>query len=281
MIVELRLNDEDSKTVIRAKPPKGGPGGPGGPKFSLNSTRLQIAVTLSQVRELKAADGTIYPPFGPRKTQGAWQELMDLFSQFEYDGMAYDLYIPEGYDPSQKYPLVLFIPDATGGDHPLICLEQGNGAVNFASWRDQKLHLSFVLAVQYSLDGPLTRDDFTVNEQGVRQILGVLDHVLESFSIDRNKVYTTGQSMGCMTSCELNIRRNGAKRGPNRPLLLDRLVEDAARDGHHIRYPVFEGDFVVPDGETANGRTNHMSTWPVVYAIDKLRDWLFTQTKEG
>lgn len=194
-----------------------------------------------------------------------------------------------------------------------------------------------MLAVQYSLDGPLTRDDFTVNEQGVQQILGVLDHVMETYSIDQNQVYTTGQSMGCMTSCELNIRRpelfaasllvagqwapekmgklahknfwilvsehdekafpgmnaitasmeqNGgkvgryywnAKAGKD---ALDCAVEQAAEEDYHLRYTVFEGDSVVPEGEVANGRTNHMSTWPVVYAIDALRDWLFTQKKE-
>lgn len=263
---------------------------------------------------------------------------MDRFQQFQFGGMDYDLYIPKNLDPAKRYPLVLFIPDATGGgNRPLICIEQGNGAVNFASDRDQEKHPSFVLSVQYSLDGPLTRDDFTVNEQGVQQILGVLDHVLETYPIDRNRVYTTGQSMGCMTSCELNIRRpelfaasllvagqwdpekmgklahknfwilvsehdekafpgmnaitaamekNGGKVGryywnaKAGKEALDHAVEQAAGEDFHLRYTVFEGDTVVPEGEVANGRTNHMSTWPVVYAIDALRDWLFTQKKE-
>lgn len=364
VIVTLSEKDADCKTVVRAKPggpggpgkpggpggpggfgrPGGpgshrGPGGPGGPKFSLNSKRREIVLTVSQVRDLKAADGSVLPAFPERETQGAWQEVIDRFRQFQHGGMYYDLYIPENYDSAKKYPLVMFIPDATGGgDHPLICLEQGNGAVNFARERDQEKHPSFVLGIQYSLEGPLTRDDFSVNEQGIQQILGVLDHVLDTYSIDRDRVYTTGQSMGCMTSCELNIRRpdlfaasllvagqwdpekmgklyrknfwilvsehdekafpgmnaitaamerNGGKVG--RYLwnakagkeALNLAVAQAAAEDCNLRYTVFEGDTVVPEEEEANGRSNHMSTWPVVYGIDALRDWLFTQVKKG
>ena len=249
--------------------------------------------------------------------------------------MKYNLFVPENYDPEKKYPLVLFIPDATGGgSHPRICIEQGNGAVNFASPRDQAKHPCFVLSVQYDLEGPLTRDDFTVNELGVTQILSVLDHVLAKWPIDLARVYTTGQSMGCMTSCELNIRRpdlfaasllvagqwdpekmgklsgknfwilvsehdekafpgmnaivaaferNGGEVGKYRwnakadAAILNHNVEEAAKEPYHLRYTVFEGDSVVPEGVRADGRSNHMSTWPVVYAIDALRDWLLEQ----
>lgn len=342
VIVKLSPEDEGCETLIRPGPPKHGPGGPSGPKFGspgfkMESRRREIVLTVSQTEDLRAADGTVLPAFEARRTEGVWQELVDRFRQFQYGGMDYVLYIPKDYDPGKKYPLVLFIPDATGsGQHPLICIEQGCGAVNFARERDQEKHPSFVLSVQYGLEGLLTRDDFTVNEAGIQQILGVLDHVLETWSIDRDRVYTTGQSMGCMSSCELNIRRpdlfaasllvagqwdpekmgrlhhknfwilvseHDAKAFPGMNAVvgamernggvvgryvwnakagkdaLNRAVEQAAAEDVHLRYTVFEGDSVVPEGKDLNPGANHMNTWPVVYEIEALRDWLFTQKK--
>lgn len=306
---------------------------------SLNSKRREIFLTVSQIKELTAVSGKVFPTFQRQKTTGIWQEIIDNFQQFQWEGMDYDLYIPRDYDPAGTYPLVMFIPDATGGGKdPLICLEQGNGAVNFAKERDQKKHPAFVLGIQYGLEEPLTRDDFTVNEEGIRQIFAVLDHVISTYSIDRDRIYTTGQSMGCMASCELNIRRpdffaasllvagqwdpekmgrlyrnnfwilvsehdakafpgmnavtaameaNGGRAGryfwnaKAGKKVLEEAVKRAAAEDCNLRYTVFEGDTVVPDGKEANPGSNHMSTWPVVYGIDALRDWLFTQKKEG
>lgn len=353
VILRLSPEDEGCETLVRpggpgpknnpadsgVKTDTNGPAGSGGPRKlrSLSSKRKEIVLSVSQKVPLTGTEGTVFPPFQAWKTKGAWQEMVDEFQQFRYGGMDYNLFIPRNYDPSKQYPLVMFIPDATGGGtHPLICLEQGNGAINFARERDQQKHPAFVLGIQYGLEGPLTRDDFTVNEEGIQQILGVLDHVINTYSIDRERIYTTGQSMGCMTSCELNIRRpdlfaasllvagqwdpekmgklyqknfwilvseHDAKAFPGMNAVtaameknggsvrryrwnakagkeaLDEAVRRAAEEEGNVRYTVFEGDTVVPEGKDANPGSNHMSTWPVVYDIDALRDWLFTQKR--
>lgn len=347
VIVRLFSGDEGCQTVQRPerpKRPKGqeGPGGPGGPgpggPIDLCSKRKQIALTVSQKGELTTVSGEKVAGFSDRKTDGEYNMLVDEFEQFELNGMKYSLFTPKNCDASQRYPLVLFIPDATGkGDDPRISLEQGNGAVNFAGDRDQSRHPAFVLAPQYSWDGPLTRDDFTTNSEAIEVIHDIVAHVMETYPIDADRVYTTGQSMGCMASCELNVRypdlfaasllvagqwnpetmaclyrknfwifvsEHDAKAYPGMTAVLDAMkaqggvveqyrwdakagaeelnaaVLGAANSGVNLRFTVFEGDSVVPEGEEKGPGSNHVNTWPVVYGIDAVRDWLFTQTKK-
>lgn len=342
VIIRLSSQDKECQTVKRPERPKrpkgqGGPGGPGG-LINLSSSRKKIELTVSQNKEITAVSGEKIAGFLEQKTTGESNIIVDEFRQFELNGMEYSLFIPKNYDATQKYPLVMFIPDATGkGDDPRISLEQGNGAVNFAKERDQEIHPAFVLSPQYSGEGPLTKDDFTTNSEAIETIHDILVHVMESYSIDKNRVYTTGQSMGCMASCELNVRypdlfaasllvagqwnpetmaglykknfwilvsEHDAKAFPGMTAVLDAMKEqggvveqyywnaksepsvlnvaawDAAKSSVNLRFTVFEGDSVVPEGEETGPGSNHVNTWPVVYGIDAIRDWLFTQTKE-
>ncbi|MBQ9264918.1 MAG: hypothetical protein IJ189_12020, partial [Clostridia bacterium] len=60
--------------------------------------------------------------------------------------LQYQLYIPEGYDESQTYPLIQFIPDSSvvgkGAD---AVLTQGWGGLIWATDADQAKHPSFVV----------------------------------------------------------------------------------------------------------------------------------------
>ena len=111
---------------------------------------------------------------------------------------------PKVTDAAKTYPLVLFMHDAgVTGTNPLRTLEQGLGAISFASPEDQKKHPAFVLAPQYPVaianDASETSDyaDVTVR---------LIHDLMLRFSIDQNRLYTTGQSGGCMTSIALNIK---------------------------------------------------------------------------
>jgi predicted peptidase len=60
------------------------------------------------------------------------------------------------------------------------------------------------LAPQF--DGPrLCDDDWSVSPDLVKT-KELLDHLMKTYSIDPRRVYTTGQSMGYLAGCELNIR---------------------------------------------------------------------------
>lgn len=179
------------------KPPKGAGGPPPqrkGPPNLPPAVRLPVEVAVTFADTEYVSNRTEEP-------------VVEDFQQFQLNGMWYNLYIPKLED-GRCYPLVLFIHDAGAcGSDPKITLSQGYGAIGFAAPQWQENHPCFVLAPQVDKYpyGPMTHDDFTVTEDFDR-VKAILDHVLEHYPVDRKRVYTTGQSMGCMASCEFNIR---------------------------------------------------------------------------
>lgn len=105
-------------------------------------------VRVLQTADITAADGTVIAPDGQ---WGASTEVDEppicRFQQKQYQGVNYNLYLPEGYDPALRYPLVVFIHDAgVRGRDPKITLMQGNGALTWAKPEWQAKHLCIVVA---------------------------------------------------------------------------------------------------------------------------------------
>lgn len=112
--------------------------------------------------------------------------------------LRYNLFVPKNYDVSKKYPLVLFMHDASSANQiDNYTLLQGNGATVWASPRDQAKHPCFVLAPQY--DEIVVDDNFKATASAETTI-DLLDYIKTQYSVDSDRVYTTGQSMGCMLS---------------------------------------------------------------------------------
>ena len=142
--------------------------------------------------------------------QAVLDENADKFEQHVFDDPAtgisleYSLYIPEGYDESASYPLLMFIPDATGaGKTARQIVEQYYGAAVWVTDEDQAKHASFVLVPAFS--ETVVNDDWSVSEQ-VETAVNLIAQLQKDYSIDANRLYTTGQSMGCMTSLYLNSK---------------------------------------------------------------------------
>lgn len=112
----------------------------------------------------------------------------------------YGVYVPEGYDESEKYPLVMFIPDSTlAGKSVEDCIDQGYGGVVWAADQVQTGNPALILYPAYP---EVTVDDhngYTISDY-VPATVGLIDTVKENYSVDINRIYATGQSMGCMTS---------------------------------------------------------------------------------
>lgn len=312
----------------------------GGPPRNMPPTKLlPIQVTVTQVGEIFDADNNVIMPDGAMHVSDRTiQPVVEEFTQGEFAGIPYNLYTPKNMEPGKVYPLVMFIHDAGPcGPDPKITLAQGNGAISFASPEWQREHPCFVLAPQIDRSVHLTNDDFTCSKE-IHDIKDLLDYVVDSNAVDKSRIYTTGQSMGCMASCELNIlypdlfaasmlvagqwdpdgmartyngnkywilvSEHDAKAFPGMNAVTDALegvgvevakyrwngkasgeeLTELARNAvvendAKVRYTVFQDSTVVPEWEEDGPGSNHVNTWPVVYNIIGLKEWLFSQSK--
>ena len=117
--------------------------------------------------------------------------------------LQYYLYTPENYDESKKYPLIQFIPDSSVvGKDAEAFLTQGWGGLIWATDDEQQKHPSFVVVPVFT--DTVVDDDYNHSDQ-IDVAVRLLNYLAENYSVDRNRIYTTGQSMGGMTSFYLNI----------------------------------------------------------------------------
>ena len=125
--------------------------------------------------------------------------------------MPYNLFLPDGYDPRQQYPLLLFVPDASANVNDVLTpLWQGDGAVVWAEAREQQKHPCIVLAPQYTADLVNTLGMMTTDKHEWTPGLELLTHLLldvkERYAVDENRIYGTGQSQGGMANIALSDR---------------------------------------------------------------------------
>jgi|GEM_PF-135419 len=190
-------------------PPFGGPGKPGGPGPGPGGPGRgpgRGPTRMGKKRRPIAVEVMIPGYDAPIVSTRAIQPVIDDFVQGEYKGILYNLFVPKDYDPAKEYPLVLFIPDASpNGDDPLLALAQGIGGTIWADPAEQAKHPCFVLAIQVPSGVHLTDDDYTVSDE-FDIIMELFHKIVSEYSIDKKRLYNTGQSQGCMASCEMDIR---------------------------------------------------------------------------
>lgn len=146
-----------------------------------------------------------------KEFQSILAEVEDKYEQLEFEDketgktLSYNLYIPENYNPNEQYPLILFMPDLRvekqKGTSDALSL--GYGAVIWATEEEQKKHPGFVLVPKYS--EKIANDDFETTDEA-EMTVRLLDYIKNQYSIDENRLYATGQSMGCMTAMYLNTK---------------------------------------------------------------------------
>lgn len=117
--------------------------------------------------------------------------------------LQYQLYIPESYDETQSYPLIQFIPDSSVvGRGTDAVLTQGWGGLIWATEEEQAKHPAFVVVPVFT--ETIVDDSFNHSDQ-IEVAVRLIQSLTEQYSIDTNRLYTTGQSMGGMTSFYLNV----------------------------------------------------------------------------
>lgn len=118
--------------------------------------------------------------------------------------LEYSLYIPENYREEESYPLIMYIPDSTGaGKSAREIVEQYYGADIWVSDEEQEKHSSFVLVPAFS--ETVVDDNWNTSEE-IEVAVKLIQQLTADYSVDTDRIYTTGQSMGCMTSLYLNSK---------------------------------------------------------------------------
>lgn len=206
VILSLDTEDENALTVYELPREDGRPGG----TSDIRKTEIRI----TQRKPIFTVSGDCLYIQDPVLCMEKIQPAVERFGTYTYylkdtsenRRLDYNLFIPEEYDPEKEYPLLLFVEDAGRlSDNVAVTLCQGLGAVVWTEPDWQETHPAFVLAPQYPGPDSIVEDDFSCT-WGVEATMELLQHIVNEYSIDGNRIYGTGQSMGCMTLCELNVR---------------------------------------------------------------------------
>jgi predicted peptidase len=235
VVIELDPSDKEAPVLSGSPGGRGGPGGQGdragqggqgdrggqgrqgdrgGPGGGVmigggGGMRRPVKATVAQITEIATIKGEKIPADpNPFETNKAANLIVDDFLQLDFKDpvsgvtLMYNLYVPKKYDKSKRYPMVLFMHDASVNspehDRTLI---QGLGAVIWASPEEQAKHPAFVLATQNNNTGSMSS-----NPEMLDVLYRLVNYVANQYNIDKNRLYTTGQSAGCMTSLAINIK---------------------------------------------------------------------------
>src|SRR6202050_1358130 len=113
--------------------------------------------------------------------------------------MQYRLFVPPGYDGTKKYPVVLWLHDAAGrGSDNLKQISGSNflGSHVWTSAENQAKYHAFELAPQVDITKAWARPHANTPPVSIRLALEILDAVEKGYSIDPERGYVAGQSMG-------------------------------------------------------------------------------------
>ena len=202
VILELDVNDSDEAASVYQGGIENGGNDPTG--TSGTGILKYVYADVTQVMGILSVDGDAYIP---SRSSFENHKVISLdtenFEQMVYEdasngnSLMYNLYVPEEYDASVSYPLVLFLADASAnGDDVYLTLRQGNGATVWASEEEQAKHPCFVVAPQFT--GNETED---INDT----VMNLINSLKEEYSIDASRIYATGQSQGCIKSIAMDI----------------------------------------------------------------------------
>ena len=148
---------------------------------------------------------------GDEALQAMIKETLPKFQTMTYREKKFEIpcniFLPDDYPGDKTYPLLVFIADGSvvgkGAEAPL---RQGYGGIIWATEKFQAKHKCIIAVPQFPemiLDdnGKYTMTDY------IRHTENLVRALIAGFKIDPDRVYATGQSMGCMTFLYLASQR--------------------------------------------------------------------------
>lgn len=230
---------------------------------------------------------------------------LSIFSPMKYsngkgDTLNYRLLFPD-YDPLRKYPLVIFLHGSgERGNDNLAQLTWG--VSNFATDYNLKMYKAFVIAPQCPKDKTWDNfsGDFNIKYNDTASkisdlLFGLINSTIKNSSIDTNRIYITGMSMGGIGTFDLITRHPNlfAAAAPvcgagdtskasvikHIPLWIFHGAEDVAVNPKYSLDMVYALTKVgAHPGYTQYPGVGHFS-WVAAYSDPMFMEWLFRQNK--
>ena len=242
-------------------------------------------------------------------------EHVEKFEEREFSNSSggrldYRLFRPANYDPSKQYPLVVYLHGAGGrGDDNLKQLTGGNawGTRLLSSEKVQRKHPSFVLAPQTNPSrGGSGWGGFGARTAAGRKfvpepcgdpidlVIAVIDLLGQEFSLDAERIYVTGQSMGgygswgAVTRYPDRFASAAPICGGGDPSAVERIrIPIWAFHGNADKTVPVEQSRMMIEALKASGAEPRYTEYPGVghnswekaYSDPELVEWLFAQRK--
>lgn len=225
-----------------------------------------------------------------------------VYTDSEVGSLPYRLWKPENYDPSKKYPLIVFLHGVgeRGDDNEAqlkidefltLVLDPEHPAILIAP---QCPRNSWWSAIRRPWDQPQSGN--LEPTPAMKLLMGLLDQLRKELPIDADRCYLTGLSMGGFGTFDLLLRR------PNDFAAAVPICgggnSERAGEIAHIPMWIFHGgaDPVVPVKlsqdmvkalEKAGGKVRYTeypgvghNSWSKAYQEPELRKWLFEQVRQ-
>lgn len=123
----------------------------------------------------------------------------DLYADKKGAEIPYRLFVPLGYDANRKYPLLLWLHGGTGRGDDNVRQLTGENQLGTHFWITNDVQLKFpmfVLAPQCPSGQTWADPEFNLPSKWLILAMGMLAKVEKQFSIDTDRIYLAGQSMG-------------------------------------------------------------------------------------
>ncbi len=197
--------------------------------------------------------------------------------------------MPPGYSSSQRYPLIVFLHGSgeRGSDNDLPLAKNGNGSLQLVAGQNQADHPAFMLVPQASfLEG--------WNDNTLRQTLRAIRRLEAQYSIDHDRIYVTGLSLGGEGTYHFAalypdvfaaaVPMSAWFDGRPEPLAATPIWAFHAADDGSV--PASRGDAAVSAIRYAGGRVIYTryafgghGIWPAAYGNRYLLPWLMSQRR--
>ncbi len=274
----------------------------------------ELKYLVTQTSELQAVAGLRLQPCSFAST-GRINLVVDDFQVLTYEApsgkrMPYRLFVPKNYDPTKKYPLVMFLHGAgERGTDGNVQLEANAGAAIWAEDAEQAKRECLVVAPQCPPESSWTRrparesTEITPTAE-LEMAYAILQETVGNYGVDQERVYLTGISMGGFGTWAMGIAYpktfaalvpicGGGDPGKaatiaDKPIwtfhhagdpvvsvdMTRNIVRELEKRGDDLYYrPVLYTEYSVGDPITPS---NH-SSWIPAYRTEAMREWLFEQ----